>query len=232
MSSDPATALLRVYFDPSEIGPDGYPWEWHRPTIAPITGWESVENPLVSNLMRSIGGEQIAPAIKDLIRERDGNRCLRCKHPYTKGEHPLEYDEEEERWVSWSPCDEQCDHPKGPYRWWDPIDGKWFEGHASHKRSHAGEQAAWRVLTVHHLNGVKHDCRWWNLVSLCQRCHLTIQGKVYMERPWNTPHSEWFKPFVAGFYAWKYLDEELTPEQVIERLEELLALELTQEALW
>ena len=145
------------------------------------------------------------PPIKDLIREIAGHRCERCGHPYEKG------------LGEWSSCDDQCTHA-GPTK--------------PGRLTHSFPLAQWRVLTVHHLNGVKHDCRWWNLVALCQRCHLTIQGKVYMERPWNKPHSKWFRPFVAGFYAWKYLDLELTREEAMSRLDELLDLELTQEALF
>lgn len=58
-----------------------------------------------------------------------------------------------------------------------------------------------RVLTVHHLDNDKSNCEWWNLVALCQQCHLTIQGKVHMERTWLFEHSDWFKPYVAGYYA-------------------------------
>lgn len=57
------------------------------------------------------------------------------------------------------------------------------------------------TLTVHHLDCNKSNCEWWNTPALCQRCHLKIQGKVIMARPWILPHSEWFKPFVAGYYA-------------------------------
>jgi hypothetical protein len=32
------------------------------------------------------------------------------------------------------------------------------------------------VLTVHHLNGQKNDCRWQNLLACCQGCHLHIQA--------------------------------------------------------
>jgi hypothetical protein len=85
--------------------------------------------------------------------------------------------------------------------------------------------ARWRILTVHHLNGNKGDCRWWNLVSLCQRCHLRVQRVVQMSRVWPWPHSPWFEPYVAGYYASVYLGQELTREQVDERLKELLALE-------
>jgi hypothetical protein len=101
-----------------------------------------------------------------------------------------------------SPCDERCRH---------------------------APPSEWRILTVHHLrlgHDAKRDLRWWNLAALCQRCHLQIQGKVQMERVWPHEHSEWFKPYAAGWYAWSYLGLELTREQTAERLDELLALEL------
>lgn len=66
---------------------------------------------------------------------------------------------------------------------------------------HAHEPAAGYTLTVHHLTGEKRNCAWWNLTALCQRCHLHIQGKVKMERAWMFEHSDWFVPYVAGYYA-------------------------------
>ena len=60
------------------------------------------------------------------------------------------------------------------------------------------------VLTVHHLDLDPSNCRWWNLPALCQRCHLKIQAKVVMERIWMLPHSTWFKPYVAGYYAFQF----------------------------
>ncbi len=81
------------------------------------------------------------------------------------------------------------------------------------------------VLTVHHLDGDKSNCRWWNIPALCQRCHLSIQGRVTMDQRFIFEHSEWFKPYVAGFYALKYLDEDLAREEVEGRMDELLALE-------
>jgi len=38
-------------------------------------------------------------------------------------------------------------------------------------------------------------------------------------------HDDWFKPYAAGYYARKYLGEDLSREEVESRLEELLALE-------
>jgi len=57
------------------------------------------------------------------------------------------------------------------------------------------------MLTVHHLDMDPSNCSWWNCVALCQKCHLTIQAKVVMEQWWALDHSEWFKPYLAGYYA-------------------------------
>lgn len=67
---------------------------------------------------------------------------------------------------------------------------------------HPHDPASGYCLTVHHLTGEKDNCKWWNLAALCQRCHLHIQAKVVMHRAWFLPHSEWFKPFAAGYYAY------------------------------
>lgn len=133
----------------------------------------------------------------------------------------------------WSPCDEKCTH-RGPYRYRHGPGDEWVV--TSEDEDWIGEaglgatvglevQALWRILTVHHLDGDKANCRWWNLAALCQRCHLTVQGKVQMARVWPWEHSEWFRPYVAGYYASVYLGEELTRAQVDARLDELLSLE-------
>jgi len=46
-----------------------------------------------------------------------------------------------------------------------------------------------------------------------------------MEQPYIFEHSAWFRPYAAGFYAWKYLHQDLSREEVMKRIEELLALE-------
>ena len=96
-----------------------------------------------------------------------------------------------------NPCDEQCFHLP---------DGKQ------------------RVLTVHHLDGNKGNCRWWNIPPLCQVCHLQIQAKVIMGQSYLYPHTRWFRLYAAGFYAFAITGEDLTREDVECRLEELLAL--------
>ena len=135
----------------------------------------------------------------------------------------------------WSPCTEDCEHA-GPMRvWtrlpngsegWSPFDPTPEAcGPAVAAVAPSPVQAAWRILTVHHLNGRKHDLRWWNLAALCQRCHLLIQRKVIMERIFPFEHTGWFKPYAAAWYAYAYLGENLTREQAVERQDELLALE-------
>jgi hypothetical protein len=183
------------------VGKDGYPPEWHE-------------------------------TIKYAVRAQAGHRCERCLHPYVGrvdakllGVDPSPPD--------WSPCDDRCHH-RGPMRVWTTEGWAPFDptpdacGAAVYAVGKA--EAAWRVLTVHHLTGNKLDCRWFNLVALCQRDHLYIQRRVVMDRSWPWEHSEWFKPHVAGFYASKFLGEELTRQQAIERLDELLSLGMAESA--
>lgn len=160
--------------------------------------------------------------VKHAVRAAAGNRCVRCGHSFVVGETP----------GLWSPCDERCTHggpvraralSAGPDEWErDDLDG---DDLAAYRTGGFELQARSRVLTVHHLDGNKANLRWWNLVSLCQRCHLTIQGRVKMERVWPWEHSDWFKPYVAGYYASTYLGEELSRPEVMERVDELLWLE-------
>ena len=82
-----------------------------------------------------------------------------------------------------------------------------------------------RVLTVHHLSGDKANCTWWNLLALCQACHLKIQARVNPEHTYFLEHAPWFAVYAAGFYAQKYLGQNLERHEVEDRLEELLLLE-------
>lgn len=53
---------------------------------------------------------------------------------------------------------------------------------------HPHDVSSGHVLTVHHLNMLKPDCRWQNLVALCQRCHLHIQHRYHPhQRPLHSP---------------------------------------------
>lgn len=87
------------------------------------------------------------------------------------------------------------------------------------------ESVPGRILTTHHFDGDKANDQWWNLLALCQVCHLQIQGKVNPDIPYFFEHSEWIKPFVAGFYASKYEGRQITRAEAESRLDELLAHE-------
>lgn len=193
-------------------------------------------------------------SLKARVRLEAGHRCARCKHHYIPKNDakmlrlPFEFS-------PWTACDDQCAHngplgaygPEGlvllthekngdglsPSTWRARIDSSDFEGLLDqHLTPDPGATiyAAWRILTVHHLDGDKANVRWWNLAALCQVCHLHIQNKVVMERVYPYPHSEWFRPYVAGYYAHVYLGLDLSREEVEARMDELLALEATVDA--
>ena len=89
-----------------------------------------------------------------------------------------------------------------PANWQQIADAcKQQAGWRCERCGHADDRASGHVLTVHHLDGDKSNCRDWNLAALCQRCHLSIQGRVRMERVWMLEHSPWFKSHAAGYYA-------------------------------
>ncbi len=171
------------------------------------------------------------PAIGDRVRAEAGHRCIRCGHRYKTGEHGK---------GEWTACDEHCSHA-GPLGFLYPEDGEVILVDVdvgtrapitveallkqNAKRTERVVVAQWRILTVHHLDGNKANCEWWNLLSLCQRCHLQIQTRLNPQIPYFLEHSEWFRPYAAGFYARKYLGENLTRAEVMARLDELLAIE-------
>jgi hypothetical protein len=231
-------------YEPRELGADGYPLAWHKLN-------ESKSWVLDAADMVLPGG------VKDVVRAVTGHRCQRCGHPYYvgKGLGVWERDDDPSDEIvppalfddlapevrangtagqtHWSPCDARCTHD-GPVRVKD-ISGCWQEYGPGDDAGpllvmNVERQAAWRILTVHHLNERKFDLRWWNLAALCQRCHLVIQRKVTMELPWPWRHSDWFRPHAAAWYALKFLGEHLTYSQTIERLDELLELGRREES--
>ena len=71
-------------------------------------------------------------------------------------------------------------------------------GNQCERCGHPHDPKAGYALTIHHLDNDKSNCAKWNLVALCQRCHLHIQGKVEMSQGWLFEHSAWMKPHVEG----------------------------------
>lgn len=154
--------------------------------------------------------------ISDRTWAEAGHRCVRCGHPYRKGQHGK---------GEWSPCDEKCTHG-GPFG----LRGVYDIFEVSEAEIRAFRQthryfARWRVATVHHADGNKSNCQWWNLLPLCQRCHLEFQGRVIPDTPYFLEHSDWYKPYVCGFYAWKYEGRQVTRDEAVARMPELLGYE-------
>jgi len=57
---------------------------------------------------------------------------------------------------------------------------------------------------------------------------LSIQARVNPDQPYFLEHSEWIKPYAAGFYAWKYLNDEYPKDGILDDptlMDELLSLE-------
>jgi hypothetical protein len=159
------------------------------------------------------------PQRRQHVREEAGHRCIRCHHPFETGTHGK---------GEWTPCDEQCTH-KGTIRV-VRADGERINivsnATAGELLSdYFGVEAQWRILTVHHFDGDKSNDAWWNTLALCQRCHLSIQCKVDPQIPFFLEHSEWAKPYIAGFYAFKYEHRQITREEAAQRMDELLAYE-------
>jgi hypothetical protein len=54
---------------------------------------------------------------------------------------------------------------------------------------------------IHHFDGDKSNNAWWNLMALCNSCHLYVQATVIPERSFMFHHSTWMIPYVCGYYA-------------------------------
>lgn len=108
----------------------------------------------------------------------------------SEGDHGLPPEKElaildNARRVNWSDCDGECRHG-GPIRYfalgmesdWNHYDGPETANAQGFYTDQYSVQAAWRILTVHHLNERKEDLRWHNLVALCQRCLATLRSRA------------------------------------------------------
>lgn len=153
------------------------------------------------------------PAVSLQTKIDAGFRCVRCRHP--NGRLILPNVDEA---VYAKLLEAEWGIPVQSFRFYtDPIAGIWLRHHlipCDEQCTHDPEIRDHRILTVHHLDGVKPNLAWWNLAALCQRCHLVIQGRVDMWQTYAHPHTPWFYPYVAGFYAKTILGQDLTREEV------------------
>jgi hypothetical protein len=73
-------------------------------------------------------------------------------------------------------------------------------GNKCERCGHPHDPTAGYAFTVHHLDNDKSNCLRWNLAGLCQRCHLHIQGRVFLAQFFMFEHSKWFIPHAIGYY--------------------------------
>lgn len=74
---------------------------------------------------------------------------------------------------------------------------------------HGHDPKMGRTLTVHHFDGDKGNCERWNLMALCQVCHLSVQGRVNPAQGLMGEPSPWAIPYIIGM-----VEAGRTPEPV------------------
>lgn len=158
------------------------------------------------------------PDLAKQYKDESAWRCVRCGHPHeTTWKNPPADPSKA------SQCDDGCNHHY--HRLNEGLLRLQFQGGLYKVTPQQIGFVPQRVLTVHHLDGDKENCRWWNCPPLCQKCHLEVQAKVTMAQQYLGEHSEWFKPYLAGYLAFHVLGEDFTRAKIEELLPDLLALE-------
>jgi hypothetical protein len=161
-------------------------------------------------------------ALHDAVRAEAGNRCIRCGHP--KGDRQVMTTDAErvaklEKTHAGVVVRRHWFDANGEFGWRVVIPAR-----CDDICTHGRPDGTLRILTVHHLDGHKANNAWWNLLALCQVCHLQVQGKVIPEQPYLWPHTPWFIPYVCGFYAHYYGKQDITRAQAIADPERWLRL--------
>lgn len=70
---------------------------------------------------------------------------------------------------------------------------KTMDGWKCRTCGHPNDSDAGYTLTVHHRDGDTTHCTPDNLVSLCQRCHLAAQGRLYASSGIKAGHYQEFR---------------------------------------
>lgn len=136
----------------------------------------------------AISGEYAADwqAVSRATKHVAGYRCVRCRHSFDGDTgRPL-------------PCTEDCDFRRGRTRHVAGVDATPNGNIIAQVHS---PDIPGLNYGVHHLDGDKSNNAWWNLLALCNSCHLYVQASVIPDRPFLFTHSDWFIPYVCGYYA-------------------------------
>lgn len=132
--------------------------------------------------MTSKGYPDDWPVVALKVKSLAGWRCVRCGHRHESPKEKL-------------PCDSFC-MPQYHPETYELQMFLWSEWVADRQRQ--------RILTVHHLDGIKYNRAWWNLAALCQVCHLYIQRVTehnmayWYDREDFMGAEGWLEPYMMG----------------------------------
>lgn len=130
--------------------------------------------------------------ISTAVKEAAGWCCVRCGHPHDPGksmkpcpdcppERGFEVNGTERKSVVQAAADAACQTCQG-------------------SREVIDDDNSWYCLTVHHLDMDKSNCVDWNMAALCQRCHLSVQGRVDFYQQYLFEITGWMRPYVEKFW--------------------------------
>lgn len=59
------------------------------------------------------------------------------------------------------------------------------------------------TMTVHHAIPDTFLNEKWNLMCLCQRCHLAMQDRINFDTLYLLAYENWLSPHIRGYRRWK-----------------------------
>jgi hypothetical protein len=63
------------------------------------------------------------------------------------------------------------------------------------------------ILTVHHIDGDKYNCSKYNLIALCQRCHLKLDLEKHLGKRIQVDKNYWIEIVKQKELFWKNTSE-------------------------